>query len=268
VTGRVARHAFLVVSCAVTAFPLFWAVVTSLKPTGDLYGTLPLPVPATLEHYRVAVTGFPVLRLLGNTLVTAAAVTAGQVALAVLAAYALVRLDVRHRRAVLAVFTVALLVPAQTLIVPQFLAVSWSGLLNTYAGLVLPQLGGVALAVLLLRQHVAALPPSLFAAARLDGATPSETLRHLVVPMLVPGIGAVSVLTFITTWNEYLWPTLVAPAPARQLIQPGLASFGNAEGADPGPLLAAAVLTTLPVLAVYAVTARRVTAAFLTPGDR
>lgn len=266
--SRVVRHAFLVAACAVTAFPLFWAVVTSFKPSGDLYGTLPLPAPATLEHYRVAVVGFPVLRLLGNTLVTAAGVTAGQVALAVLAGYALARLDVRHRRAVLAVFTVALLVPAQTLIVPQFLAVSRAGLLNTYAGLVLPQLGGVALAVLLLRQHVAALPPTLFAAARLDGATPAETLRHVVLPMLAPGIGAVSVLTFITTWNEYLWPTLVAPSPVRQLIQPGLASFGNAEGADPGPLLAAAVLTTLPVLAVYAVAARRVTAAFLTPGDR
>lgn len=250
------------------AFPLFWAVITSFKPSGDLYGTGPLPVPATMEHYRVAVGSFPVLRLLADTAVTATGVVAGQVALAVLAAYALVRFEFRYRRTVLAVFTVALLIPAQTLIVPQFLAVSRLGLLNTYAGLILPQLGGVALAVLLLRQHVAALPPNLFAAARLDGATPWESLRHLVLPMLAPGIGAVCVLTFITTWNEYLWPTLVAPSPAHQLIQPGLASFTNAEGSDPGPLLAAAVLTTLPVLAVYVLAARRVTAAFLTPEGR
>lgn len=266
VLRAVPRHLVLLVACAAAVFPLYWALVTSFKPAATLYGTSPLPVPGTLEHYRTALATFPIARLLGNTVVTAGLVTAADILLALLAAYALVVLEVRRRRLVLALFTVALLVPAQTLVVPHFLAVARLGWLDSYAGLVVPQLGGAALAVLLLRQHVAALPPSLFAAARLDGAGPGEVLRHVALPQLGPGLGAVAVLVFITTWNEYLWPTLVVSGPERALIQPGLVSFTVAEGANPGPLLAAAVLSTLPVVAVYAVSARRVVAAFRTGG--
>lgn len=243
-----AAHALLALGASAAVFPLAWAALTSLKSSGTVYDPLPWPTEPSLEHYRTVLTSFPAGRLLVNTAVTAAGVTAGQVALALLAAYALVRLDVRYRRLVLALSTVALLVPAQTLIIPQFLLVSRLGWLDTYAGLVVPQLGGVALAVLLLRQNVAALPPTVLSAARLDGATPAEIVRRVVLPLLRPAIGAVSILVVITTWNEYLWPTLVAPSDERRLIQPGLVSFTTAEGADPGPLLAAAVLITVPVL--------------------
>ena len=260
--NRAGRHVVLCGAVVGLVFPLAWAVLASFKPSSRLYDAGPLPLPGTLEHYRAVLASFPIGTLLLNTVLTSAGVTLGQLALAVLAAFALARLDLRARGTVLAAFTVALLVPAQTLIVPQFLAVARLGWLDTYAGLIVPQLGGVALAVLLLRQHVAALPPSLFAAARLDGAGSLDTLRHVVLPLLRPGTAATGILVFITTWNEYLWPTLVAPGDQRRLIQPGLVSFTVAEGADPGPLLAAAVLTTLPVLAVYATAARRITAAF------
>lgn len=266
--NRVLRHAVLAGAVLASVFPLAWAALTSVKPSSRIYDPAPLPVPATLEHYRTALGSFPLGEALWNTLVTAGSVTLGQLVIAVGAAFALARLDLRFRRTVLAVFTVALLVPAQTLIVPQFLAVARLGWLDSYAGLIVPQLGAVALAVLLLRQHVAALPPSLFAAARLDGASPWDTLRHLVLPLLRPGMGAVAILVFITTWNEYLWPTLVAPGEERRLIQPGLVAFTAAEGSDPGPLLAAAVLTTLPVLAVYLAASRQITTAFVSGAAR
>jgi len=88
----------------------------------------------------------------------------------------------------------------------------------------------------------------------------------VVLPLLRPAIGAVAILVFVNTWNEYLWPTLVAPQPQYGTIQTGLASLTNTEGSDPGPLLAAATLATLPVLAVYTLAARRVTDAFLHSG--
>jgi multiple sugar transport system permease protein len=245
-----------------------WALVGSFKTPAGLYGTDPLPLPATLANYRVATQQFPLVRLLANSAVTAAGVTAGDVLIAILAAYALVRLRFRGRSAVLAMVTVALLVPPQTLIVPQFLAISRLHWPDTFQGLILPQLGGCALAVLLLRQNLLGIPEDLFAAAQLDGASALRALWYVVLPLLWPAVGAVALLSFITTWNEYLWPLLAAPTPAHSTIQTGLALFTNTEAANPGPLLAASVLAMLPVVAAYLVAARRITGAFLHSGLR
>lgn len=263
---RAGRHVVLVLSCVVTLFPMLWGLSGSFKRPADLYGGDPLP--STVDNYRVAVEQFPLARLLLNTLVTSAGVTLGDVVIAVLAAYALVRIPFRGNRVLVATVVVALLIPAQTLIIPQFLFVSRLHWLDGYAGLIVPQLGGCALAVLLLRQNIRAIPPDLFAAAQLDGANSLRVLWHVVLPLLWPALGAVAILQFITTWNEYLWPMLVAPTPEHTTIQMGLTLFTNTEGANPGPLLAAAMLATLPVVAVYLVAARRITAAFLHSGLR
>lgn len=265
---RAGRHAVLGLSCVVLLFPILWALSGSFKQPADLYTTDPLPSPATVDNYRVAIEQFPLPRLLLNTLVTAAGVTAGDLVIGTLAAYALVRLRFRGSRTLLATVVLALLIPAQTLIIPQFLLVSRLNWLDSYPGLIAPQLGGCALAVLLLRQNIRAIPNEFFDAAALDGANSLRVLWHVVLPLLWPALGAVAILQFITTWNEYLWPMLVAPTPEHTTIQMGLTMFTNTEGANPGPLLAAAMLATLPVVAVYLVAARRITAAFLHSGLR
>jgi multiple sugar transport system permease protein len=186
----------------------------------------------------------------------------------VLAGYALVRFRIRFTGLIVAGLTGALVIPAQSLMIPHFLMIAELGWRNTFPGLIVPQLAGCALAVLLLRQHIRAIPPSLLSAAALDGATPWEGLRFVVLPLLRPALGAVAILVFIGTWNEYLWPLLAAPAAERTTIQVGLQLFQNAEGANPGPLLAAAVLSTAPIVAVYLVMSRRIVDAFLQSGLR
>lgn len=263
---RTAWHAVLAGAAAVTLFPLVWAVVTSLRPANRIFEVGPSAV--TADNYVYALTQFPIGRLLLNTFLTAAGVTLGQLVVAVLAAYALVRLRVRTGRWVVLAVTVSLLVPPQALIVPQFLLVAELGWRDTLAGLVVPQLAQCGLAVLLLREHVRAVPENLLHAAALEGARPGETLRYVVLPLLRPALGAVGILVFITTWNEYLWPALVAPSPENTTIQLGLALFGNQEGPNYGPLLAASVLACLPVLAAYLVASRRITDAFFRAGAR
>jgi ABC-type glycerol-3-phosphate transport system permease component len=245
-------------------FPVLWAVSGSFRTPAGLFGGF--PVPQTLANYRVATQQFPLVSLLLHSAVIALGVTAGDVVVALLAAYALVRLRFRGSGVLMATVVVALLVPAQTLIIPEFVVVSRLHWLDTYQGLIVPQWGGCALAVLLLRQGLRALPEDLFAAAALDGAGSWRTLWQVVLPLLWPSLGAVAILTFITTWNEYVWPLLAGPRLAT--IQVGLSTFSNTEAANPGPLLAAAVLAMLPAVVVYVVAARRITAAFLHSGLR
>jgi ABC-type glycerol-3-phosphate transport system permease component len=152
--------------------------------------------------------------------------------------------------------------------IPQFLLVSHLGWRNTVAGLVVPQVATCSLAVLVLREHIRGIPPTLLGAATLDGASPGETLRHIVLPLLRPALAAVAIVVFVTTWNEYLWPALVAPGREQPTIQVGLQMFQNQEGPEYGPLLAGAMLATVPVTIVYLLASRRITDAFLQAGLR
>ncbi|WP_241251639.1 carbohydrate ABC transporter permease [Candidatus Protofrankia californiensis] len=265
---RLGRHVVLLGTVLIMIFPLLWALTTSFKPANNIYSTNPLPLPATLGNYRFTFAEFPIARLLLNTFVMASGATLLQLVVSVPAAYALVRLRTRGQGLVLVALTVALVVPAQALIIPHFLLATRLEWRNTYLGLVVPQLATSALAVLLLREHVRKLPPTLASAAILDGATAWEVLRFIVLPLLRPSLAAVGIIVFINTWNEYLWPSLIAPGRENTTIQVGLALFGNQEGQDFGPLLAAAMISTLPIVAVYMFASRRIADAFLQSGLR
>ena len=267
-TRRIWWHIGLASTCILLLAPVGLALLASLKSPNALYDNDPLPLRPTLANYHAALGAFPIGRLLANTIITSVGVVALQLCVALLAGFALVRFDTRLGRLILYGGTVAVMIPAQALLVPQFLMVSHVGWLNTFAALIVPQLSGCAVALLLLRTYIAGIPESLSEAARLDGAGTWQTLWHVILPLLRPGLVAVGILVFVNTWNEYLWPLLAAPDIPHSTIQVGLALFGNTEGANPGPLLAAAIVATLPVLVAYLFTARRVTDAFMHSGIR
>jgi ABC-type glycerol-3-phosphate transport system permease component len=261
-----AWHLVLAVVTLTMIFPVLWGILTSLKPANEIYSLSPVSLHPTLENYAHAIGEWPVGQLVANTFVMAAGVAIGQLIIAVLGAFALAYFAPRSRGLILTLLTISLAIPPQALIIPQFLLTAELGWLNSDLGLIVPQLGSSALAVLLLLQHVDGLPPSLLNAARLDGARPHEVLWTIVLPALRPAIAAVTILVFITTWNEYLWPLLVAPRQIDTTVQIGLRQFETAEGTNFGGLLAAATLTSLPILVVYLVASRRITDAFLQSG--
>ena len=265
----VARHLLLIVAVVLMLLPLAYALGTSFKPVSTLYDLNPVPLPGTLENYDLALTRFEIGRLLLNTLLMAAGVTVTTMLVALPAAYALVLFErARGRSLMVVVVGAALLIPPGALIIPQFLMTSWLGWQGNPVGLIIPQLGTSALAVLLLRDHIRSVPPSLIGAAVLEGATPWDILRQVVLGLLRPALGAVAILLFINTWNEYLWPLLVMPSVEDTTIQPGLALFAAPENPQYGPLLAAAMLASLPVLVMYVLASRRIADAFIHSGLR
>jgi ABC-type glycerol-3-phosphate transport system permease component len=264
--GRVLVHSLLLSAAAAIAFPVLWAVVTSFKPASVLYSANPLAAAPTLEHYRSALAALPVGLVLANTAIVSAAVALGQLALATLAAYGLTQYRFRARPFAFVMLVGTALVPQPALIVPHYLLISRLGLLDSYAGLVLPQLASLALALFLLRQHMAAFPQELIEAARMAGAPDRTILLRIMVPNLRPILSAVGIIIFIQTWNEYLWPLLATDSMHRATVQVGLRVFQTEQGQAWGPLLAAATLVAGPLIAGYLLLQRQVTDAFLHSG--
>ncbi|MFB8006407.1 carbohydrate ABC transporter permease [Nocardia sp. NPDC056000] len=261
-------HIVCPVLIVLTVFPMLWAVQASFRTPHDIFEPKPWAVSPTMANYHVATTDFPIVRLLTNTLLMAAAVTARQLVLAILAGYALVAFRFRAQRLVEGLIAISILIPQQSLIVSAYIMTARLGWVDTYIGLTLPLIAACGFAVLLLRRQVAAIPPSLFEAARMDGARNWEVLVRVVIPVVRPMIAAVTIVVFISNWNEYLWPLLITTEQTHSTIQVGLQLFQTQEGSQYGPMMAAATLATLPVLIVYLVNQRRVTAAVMRAGVR
>ena len=267
--NAIGRHALLIGAALVMLLPLLVALGASFKPPNTIYDLSPFPVPATLENYAIALGRYNLGRMLLNTLYMAAGVTLVDMLVALPAAYAMVRFErARGRGLMLVLVGTALLIPPQALIIPQFLMTTQFGWQGSPVGLIVPQLGTSALAVLLLRDHIKSVPTTLIGAAVLEGATPWEVLRHVLLGLLRPALGAVAILLFINTWNEYLWPLLIMPTPQDTTIQAGLALMSSPESPEYGPVLAAAMLASLPVVLIYVLASRRIADAFLHSGLR
>lgn len=265
---RFGTHAVLAPVSAATVFPVVWAIATSFKPANDLHGLRPWSDSPTLDAYREALQTFPLMRLLTNTALMAVGVTFGQVIASILAAYAFSRYRFRGRGVAFAAIVGTILVPQQALIIPHYLLAAELGILGTYIGLVLPQIATCAVGVLLLDQHMRALPEALFDSASLDGATDWEILWRIVLPNLRPAIAALSVVFFIGSWNEYVWPLLAAREPDMATVQVGLQAFQTEEGTAWHRLMAAASMASLPVLVVYMIAQRQILDAVLRAGLR
>lgn len=258
-------HALLAALAVLSLFPVVWMYVGSLRPADKLFTAGMLSTDVTSANYRAVVASLPVGDLFLHTFGMALLVAAGQTLTSLLAAYAFSVWTFRGRDVLFLVFVGTWLVPFQVTMLPNYVLLAQLGLLNTLAGVVLPQLSS-AYAVLLLRQHLRAFPRELLEAARVDGRSSWATLWLVVVPNLGPALGALGILLFVSAWNEYFWPLLVFRTPASSVLQLGIQSFLSAEATNYGALMAASGMACLPVFALYVVLQRRVVNAFVRSG--
>lgn len=262
-----AGHVVMVVLAIFCLFPLYWMVVTSLRPANAIFDTVPWPSSASLANYDYALKAIPIVEMLGNTLFVATIVTVAQLFTGLLAAYAFARWRFRFDKLIYTLIALTWLVPFQVVMIPNYLLVSNLGLLDNLAALILPHFAA-ALAILLLTQAMRSFPREVLEAARMDGAKSWRILWEIIMPNLRGTIASLAILIFISTWNEYFWPLLLSRTPENSVIQIGIQMFMTSEGTQWGPLMAASTMASLPILVLYVVLQRQVIQSFTKSGIR
>ncbi len=259
----------LLIAVLVVFLPLLWMVLSSFKQPGEIV-TLDLkllPEALNPDNYKVAMTTVPFGQFfLNSTIVTV--VGAGiKVLLAILTAYALVFVRFPFRNVIFVLILVALMVPPQVSILPNYILIAGMGGKNTLWGIILPGLG-TAFGTFLLRQHFLTLPGSILEAAEIDGAGHWRRLWQVVAPVSLPSIATVALVTVVSEWNEYIWPLIITDKPESMTLPVGLTLLQNSEsnGAGWGIMMAGAVLVILPILVVFAMLQRYIVAG-LTQGS-
>ncbi|GAA1777466.1 MULTISPECIES: carbohydrate ABC transporter permease [Streptomonospora] len=251
----------------VVAFPLYWMVLSALKPRADLEAGDPAPftLTPTLESFRRVLLVEDFGRYLLNSLGVAAAVVVLSTLCAFLAAVALTRYRFRSRATLLVMVLVAQMVPVEALTIPLFFLMRGIGQsvpqlgLNHLGSLVLVHTAfAIPLAVWMLRGFVAAVPRELEEAAWLDGAGSFSFVRRVLFPLTAPGVVATSIFAFIMTWNDFLFATtFIISAQENQTLPVALLSFFRPDENDWGAIMAGSVLMTLPVLVFFLFVQRR-----------
>lgn len=262
-----AGHLMLVLLSIFCLFPVYWMVVTSLRPANATFETSLWPTSVSLDNYAYALNAIPIVQMLVNTLIISAVVTVIQLFTGLLAAYAFARWRFPFDKLVYSFVALTWLVPLQVVMIPNYLLVANLGLLDSVVALILPHFTS-ALAILLLAQTMRSFPKEVVEAARMDGARSWRILWEVMTPNLRGTIASLAILIFISTWNEYFWPLLLSRTPENSVIQIGIQMFMTTEGTQWGPLMAASTMASLPVLIFYVVLQRQVIQSFMKSGIR
>jgi len=251
-------YAGLTLLALLVLMPVLVLLSASLKPPGNVFEYPPRLIPSqfSLENYQGALEKAPLARYLFNTLLVAVGVTLGQLVTSALAAFGFARLNFPAKRALFLGVLATYMVPWELTLIPNYLTISNLGLLDSYWGLVLPFLAG-AFGIFLLRQNFLQIPEEYFDAAKMDGATPLQQLRFVAMPLARPALASLALLTFLNTWNQYLWPLIVTSAPTWRTAQIGLRFFlVDQEGSNYGFVAAGAILVLAPTLIAFIVLER------------
>jgi ABC-type glycerol-3-phosphate transport system permease component len=241
-----------VIACAGLVFflPLWWVIVSSLRPEDDIFRYLNplsawtfLPNRWTFEHVTALWTS-PFARAILNSVLVAGATVALGLVVCALAAFALAVIDFPGRAAVFAVMVVSFLIPFDAIAVPLFDIFRSAGLQNSYAGLILPGVGN-GLAIFLLRQFFLGIPRELSEAALVDGMGWFQVFWRIYLPLSVPALISAALIMFIFQWQAYLWPLLIAPSNDYKVAAVALAQFASAYDVNFGVIFAGAMFVSL-----------------------
>jgi multiple sugar transport system permease protein len=245
-------HVTLLFGALATLMPLLWMISASLMPAGDANAFPPpfWPRHVTFEHYMALFTRMDLARHFLNSAIVTVTATVLSVLLNGMAGYAFGKLRFPGRERLFRSLTLALVVPAQVGMLPLFLMLREMGFVNTYVGIVIPYLASV-LGIFMIRQYVLSVPDDLLDAARVDGAGEFRVFWKLVVPVIQPILVTLAAFTFLSAWNDFMWPLIVASDKSYYTLPVALANLVGEHVQDTELMMAGSVLTILPAMLVF-----------------
>ncbi|MBJ6630580.1 MULTISPECIES: carbohydrate ABC transporter permease [unclassified Streptomyces] len=255
----------------VMSAPFLWMALSAFKTRRDLTASPPVWIPSewTLSNFSALLDQLDMPRHFLNSLIVAVLVTLCNLLFCSMLGYALAKLEFTGRSKVFGVVLAALMVPGNLLILPLYVLMTKLGLIDTYAGLVLPFAAG-AFGVFLMRQFMQSIPDELLEAARIDGAGEWYIFWRIVLPLVKPALATLTIFTFLGSWNNFVWPLIATNDPGKYTLPVALATFANdpnrTVGGGNGMLMAGSLLVVLPVLLVFVVLQRHFTQGIATAG--
>ena len=251
--GQWRRFALLTVGAAVVVFPIYWMLVTALSPRPDLVGPVLHLWPSSVQLSNVsrAWNSLPFSTWYVNSVLIAVVAVVLTVSINLLAGYVFAKYRFPGRTVLFLLIVSTLMIPVQVIMVPQFRLVAELGWVDSYWAVIVPR-AAEAFGIFLARQYMLSIPDEVLEAARIDGAGHLRTFWSVVLPLCRPLIAVLVILTFMYRWNEFAWPLIVLKDSQLFTVPIGLAFLQGQYGTDYPALMGMALLSTLPVLAVFA----------------
>jgi multiple sugar transport system permease protein len=245
-------HGALIVGAIATSIPLLWMISASLMPQGEATAFPPRLIPSriTFEHYGDLFTRLSLGRAFLNSMLVATIATAASLLFNSMAGYAFAKLRFRGRDRIFAFLVAALAIPAQVAMLPLFLMLKSMGLVNTYLGVLIPYMATIY-GLFLVRQFMLSIPDDLLAAARIDGASELRIYWNIVLPVARPVLATLAIFTFMSAWNDFMWPLIILSDDDRYTMPVAVANLVGEHWLDLELMMASAVLTVVPVLTLF-----------------
>src|SRR6202042_187732 len=252
-------HLVLIPATIVLLFPFLWLIITSIETPAEALHFPPILLPHHLDfgNYTQALQAAPFGRFFINSAVVAVVTVLSNLVLCSLAGYAFARFRFLGRTALFAVIMATLMVPFQVTMIPWFIITKWLGVhvlagvgINTIGALILPN-AATAFGIFFMRQFFRTMPLEYEESARVDGASRLKVLIRIVLPLATPALATLAALTFLDSWNNFLWPLIVVTSTNQMTLPLGLATFQGAHSTEWTLLMAANVMSLVPVLAIF-----------------
>jgi multiple sugar transport system permease protein len=251
------RHLFLAPLALIMASPLIWMTITSIETPDESRRFPPVLIPSGIhwQNYRNAIDSSPFGAWYLNSVIVCAVVVVSNVTLCALAAYAFARMRFVGSNVLFVVLLATLMVPFQVVLIPTFLIVRHLGLIDSIGALIAPNLVN-AFGIFMLRQFFRTLPIELEEAARIDGCSRLGVLVKIVLPLSVPALSTLALITLLWTWNDFLWPLVAINTESHMTLQVGLSTFQGAHQTHWTVLMAGNMMALIPMVVAFVLTQR------------
>ncbi|WP_347553155.1 carbohydrate ABC transporter permease (plasmid) [Pseudalkalibacillus hwajinpoensis] len=254
------EYLFMLFLACIFIFPLIWMIVSSMKPEGEIYvdmggiqALLPSMDPSHwFETYQELFSRFNIIQYLFNSVFYAVMITAGSIVVNAMAGYSFAKFEFKGKKILFGLLIALLIVPAETILITQFTVAHSLGILNTRLAVILPLIANMFF-IYLFRNFFKAVPDEIIESVKLDGANYWTIFWKIMLPMSKPAIATVGTLTFILSWNDYLWPLMVLTDTDKLPLQVAITNINTTEPVFTNQVMAILTLSTIPLIIVYVV---------------